>query len=102
MMTILYTYRRQRISHTLLYIYFEGFVENNRRRRKEKELEMDKKTSRNKKERRRYVEREKRGVIKCSIQYLLLYLRLLFPYCKRKTLKREETWHWLCIYSLVF
>jgi len=52
------------ISHTLLYIYIEGFVENTRRRRKEKEREMDKKTSRNKKERRRDVERKKRGVIK--------------------------------------
>ena len=55
MMTILYTYRRQRIPHTLIYIYIyiyiAGFVENNRRRRKEKESEMHKKTSRNQKER---------------------------------------------------
>ena len=60
----IYPQETENITHTSIYIYIAGFVENNRRRRKEKESEMDKKTSRNKKERRRDVERKKRVEIK--------------------------------------
>jgi hypothetical protein len=73
MMTILYTYRRQRISHTLLYIYIYilkvslRIIEEEERRRS---LKWTKKHQGTKKKGEGTWKGKKRGAIKCSIQLL--------------------------------